>query len=305
MSNTTIVDIIPRADVVKHGTRLGSEIKNIRLSDELSDEAVQAIARLLLAQKVIFFRDQAHLDDAERQRFAVRLGSLIPRSTVRGIGAAWLAMASVGSSRSADQMHMDVSVGEACSNIPVLPNVVGGDIVWSSAAAAYLDLPEPLRMLADDLWAVRYSDHDCTVSGGAAEADRLHLDDVFTGTIHEAAHPVVCTHPETRERMLVLGHFVQYFVGLQKRTSERLFTLLQSYLTAPQNTVRWSWKSGDVAIWDSWATEYYAVKYFGDQDNTLSHLIGDDVALGNAGRLTAHINGSKRQTARGGMMVAY
>ncbi|MCP1909612.1 taurine dioxygenase [Bradyrhizobium elkanii] len=289
MSDTTIADIIPRADIIKHGTRLGSEIKNIRLSDELSDEAVQAIARLLLAHKVIFFRDQAHLEDAERQRFAVRLGSLIPRSTVRGIGAAWLAMASVGSSRSANQIHMDVSLGEACSNISVLPNLVSGGIVWSSAAAAYLDLPEPLRMLADDLWAVRYSDHDCAVSGGAAEADRLHLDDIF-------AHPVVCAHPETCERMLVLGHFVQYFVGLQRPTSERLFNLLQSYLTAPQNTVCWSWKSGDVAIWDSWATEYYAAKYCGDRDNTLSRLIGDDDAsLGNAGRLAAQF---KHQTDR-------
>ncbi|MCP1838699.1 alpha-ketoglutarate-dependent taurine dioxygenase [Bradyrhizobium sp. USDA 4524] len=297
MSNTTIGGIIPRADIIEHGTRLGSEIKNIRLSDELSDEAVQAISRLLLAHKVIFFRDQAHLDDAERQRFAVRLGSLRPRSTVHAIREAPFAMAWVGGSRSADQMHMGVSVGETCSKSSVLPD--GGDIVWSSAAAAYLDLPEPLRMLADDLWAARYSDHDCAVTGCVEETDRLHLDDVFTGTIYEAAHPVVCVHPETGERMLVLGHFAQYFVGLQKPTSERLFNLLQSYLTAPENTVRWSWKSGDVAIWDSRATVYHAVKYSGGQDSTLSRLISDDDApLGNAGRLTAHIKESKRQAAR-------
>ncbi len=304
MSNRTIGDIIPRADIIKHGTRLGSEIKNIRLCDELSDEALQAIAQLLLVRKIIFFRGQAHLDDFERQRFAVRLGSLIPCSIVRGMGPARLAMASVGSSGSTDQMHMNAAAGETYSDISILPSIVGGDIVWSSPATAYLDLPEPLRMLADNLWAVRYSDHDYAASGDAKEGGRLHLDDVFTGTIHEAAHPVVYAHPETRERMLVLGHSLEHFVGLQKRTSERLFKLLHSYLTAPENTVRWSWKSGDVAIWDSWQTKCVTVKYFGDQDIAPSRLIcDDDASPGKAGRLTAHIRGPKRADGPGCMIV--
>lgn len=58
----------------------------------------------------------------------------------------------------------------------------------------------------------------------------------------------------------MLGHSVQNFVGLEKYASQKLFDRLQSYLTARENTVSWSWKSGDVAIWDNRATERYAVK---------------------------------------------
>nr|WP_274617712.1 TauD/TfdA family dioxygenase [Bradyrhizobium oropedii] len=78
-----IVDnVIPRADIIRHADRLGAEIKNITLSDDLSDEVITAINRLLLEHKVIFFRDQGHLDDAQQQRFALRLGSLIPPLTM-------------------------------------------------------------------------------------------------------------------------------------------------------------------------------------------------------------------------------
>ncbi|MGM4954314.1 TauD/TfdA dioxygenase family protein [Bradyrhizobium barranii] len=57
----------------------------------------------------------------------------------------------------ADQWHTDVTFVDAYPKISVLRGVVippyGGDTVWSNTAAAYLDLPVPLRKLADELWA--------------------------------------------------------------------------------------------------------------------------------------------------------
>lgn len=262
MSNKTTMDnIIPRSDIVKTAARLGAEIKNILLSDELSDEGIRAIGQLLIEHKVIFFRDQGHLDDAEQQRFAGRLGSLVPRTITE---TSTPEMAPGRGSGRADQMNMDVSFGDAYPKISVLRGVTippdGQDIIWSNTAAAYLDLPEPLRMLADNLWAVRCSAYDCTVTRHGIETDTKKVDDVFTGTICETACPVVRVHPETGERLLVLGHSVQNFVGLGNYASQKLFERLRSYLTAPENTVCWSWKSGDVVIWDNRATERYAVK---------------------------------------------
>ncbi|MCK1312896.1 TauD/TfdA family dioxygenase [Bradyrhizobium sp. 23] len=262
MSNVTTMDnVIPRSDIVKSAARLGAEIKNIKLSDGLSDEVICAISQLLLEHKVIFFRDQGHLDDAEQQRFALRLGSLIPRTTK---GTSTRDMAPGRGSGHADQTHMDVTFGDPCPKISVLRGVVvppdGDDIIWASTAAAYLDLPEPLRMLANNLWAVHCSAYDCTVTRHAIETDTQQFDGVFTGTICETACPVVRVHPETGERLLVLGHSVQNFVGLGKYVSQKLFDRLQSYLTARENAVSWSWKAGDVVIWDNRATERYAVK---------------------------------------------
>ncbi|MET0137307.1 MAG: TauD/TfdA family dioxygenase [Sphingobium sp.] len=38
-----------------------------------------------------------------------------------------------------------------------------------------------------------------------------------------------------------------------------MFDLFQSYITRLENTVRWRWRVGDVAIWDNRATQHYAI----------------------------------------------
>lgn len=284
MSNKRAMDkIIPRADIVMTAARLGAEIKNVRLSDELSDEVIRAISQLLLEHKVIFFRDQGHLDNAEQQRFAARLGSLIPHTMTE---TSTPDMTPGRGSGRADQTNVDVNFSDMCPKISLLRGVTippdGDDIIWSNAAAAYLDLPEPVRMLADNLWAVHCSAYDCTVTRHAIETDTKQVDYVFTGTICESASPVVRVHPETGERLLVLGHSVQNFVGLGEYASQKLFERLRSYLTAPGNTVCWSWKSGDVVIWDNRATERYAessVRYrlerrIGIDDNMPRGVVG-------------------------------
>jgi len=72
-------------------------------------------------------------------------------------------------------------------------------------------------------------------------------------------------HPETGEPTLLLGHFAQQFRGFSRSDFERLFGLLQSHVTRLENTVRWRWATGDVAIWDNRATQHYAVDDYGDQ----------------------------------------
>lgn len=301
MSNVTTMDnVIPRSDIVKSAARLGAEIKNIRLSGGLSDEVICAISQLLLEHKIIFVRDQGHLDDAEQQRFAVRLGSLIPR-TIKGTLAPDMAPGR-GSGR-ADRMHMGLSFGESCPKISVLRGVVippdGDDIIWSNTAAAYHDLPEPLRMLADNLWAVHCSAFDCTVTRHAIEMDTQQFDNVFTGTICETACPVVRLHPETGERLLVLGHSVQNFVGLEKYASQKLFDRLQSYLTARENTVSWSWKLGDVVIWDNLAAERRSLKESSDRDRVVSRIaIDGDVPLSIGSPCSVARTRSKPQAAK-------
>ncbi len=81
----SIDNVIPSTDVVKCTPRIGAEIRNIKLSADLPDQTIATINGLLLEHKVIFFRDQDHLDDAEQERFALRFGSLrhIPREQGR------------------------------------------------------------------------------------------------------------------------------------------------------------------------------------------------------------------------------
>lgn len=302
MAETSLIDKAnPRLDILKRAPRIGAEIRNIRLSGDLSDETIDAINRVLLEHKVIFFRNQGHLDDTEQERFAFRLGTLVPHPTI-GLAEGTASMIELDSARAgsrADFWHTDVTFVDAYPKIAVLRGVViprfGGDTIWSNTAAAYLDLAPPLQRLADELWAVHSNVYDYTVMGRASEADKKHFEEVYTRTIYETEHPVVRVHPETGERTLVLGDLVRHFIGIPKYDGQRLFDLFQSHITAPENTTRWSWMEGDVAIWDNRATQHYAVNDYNDQHRIVHRAtIDGDVPVSVQGRSSVtRVKGSK------------
>ena len=92
-------------------------------------------------------------------------------------------------------------------------------------------------------------------------------------------------HPETGERSLVLGHFVKRFVGLNSAESSALFQLLQNRVTRLENTVRWTWQQGDVAIWDNRATQHYAVADFDNHPREVRRVtVAGDVPIGTDGQ---------------------
>ena len=202
-------------DVRRVAGRIGAEISGVRLSGSLDARTVGDIRYALLHHKVIFFRGQQHLDDAEQERFARLFGELVahPTEKVRDGSHAILELDTGTGSGRADQWHTDVTFVDAYPKISVLRGVVippfGGDTVWSNTAAAYVDLPVPLQRLADELWAVHSNAYDYAVKSRATAADRKHFDEVFTGTIYETEHPVVRVHPEllerTRELISLLG----------------------------------------------------------------------------------------------------
>ena len=61
-------------------------------------------------------------------------------------------------------------------------------------------------------------------------------------------------------------------VGLSSRDSAAVFELLQREVTRLENTVRWSWSPGDVAIWDNRATQHYGVADYGTHKRLLHRI---------------------------------
>jgi len=142
----------------------------------------------------------------------------------------------------------------------------GGDTVWANTAAAYADLPADLRTLADRLLGLHTNDYDYgSIRPNASAQDRRQHAEIFTSTVYETEHPVVRVHSETGEHSLILGGFLQKLVGYSQSASAHLIAILQAEVTRLENTVRWRWSAGDVAIWDNRATQHYAIDDYGDQ----------------------------------------
>ncbi|MDA9476886.1 hypothetical protein XI03_20830 [Bradyrhizobium sp. CCBAU 65884] len=273
MRNTKIVDaFIPRTNVVRRAPRLGAEIVNVKLSSEMSQDVLCAIRQVLHERQVIFFRDQTHLDEAEQDRLVAMLGNVGSQpSLAPSVPLATVAYASCDH-RSANIIHHVDSGLCLLRSGTIAPG--SHETAWSNMRAAYLDLPLPLRKLADELWAIHRDEPADGLQSGDAEANTKFPNEQLAQRGFEVDHPVVRIHPLTGERFLAIGNVVDRFVGLQKDTGQKLFHLLHSYITAPQNSLRWSWRAGDVAIWDSRAAHYYTIQDMqrGTRDNLARDL---------------------------------
>lgn len=263
--------------------QLGAEVVGIRLFPDLPEDTIEAVRQALHRHRVLFFRSQHHLDDAAQEGFARRFGELVAHPTNPALaGTSILELdASKGGGR-ADQWHTDVTFVDAYPKASILRAVVvpnyGGDTIWADTVAAYRALSPELKALAEKLWALHSNAYDyAAVRPNATALDRAHYEKHFRSTVFETEHPVVRVHPETGERSLVLGYFIQRLIGQTIGNSRTLFDLLQSHVTRPENTVRWRWQAGDVAFWDNQATQHYAVNDYGEQPRVMRRvtLAGD------------------------------
>ncbi len=214
------------------------------------------------------------------------LGELVPHPTVPSPkGTAAVLDIDGAHGNRATAWHTDVTFVDAYPQASILRALVvpqrGGDTVWANTAAAYESLPAKLREIANNLWAVHSNAYDYSVPVKATNQSLRKYFELFTSTVYETEHPVVRVHPATGERTLLLGAFVRKFVGLPPSDSAQLFSLLQGYVTRLENTVRWRWTAGDVAIWDNRATQHVAVNDWGEQPRILRRVtLAGDVPIG-------------------------
>lgn len=258
--------------------RIGAEVQGLSLSADLDGTVFAQLQEALLRHKVLFFRGQHHLDDESHQAFGARFGRTVAHPTVPARSGTKLFEldASKGGGR-ADSWHTDVTFVDAFPKVSILRAITvpsyGGDTVWANTAQAYAQLPPALKQLADTLWAVHSNDYDYGADRAQVDATRLrHHREVFVSEVYESEHPLVHVHPETGERALLLGHFIKRILGVSSAESARLFELLQSRATRLENTVRWRWQQGDVAIWDNRATQHIAINDYGDQPRVVRRV---------------------------------
>jgi alpha-ketoglutarate-dependent sulfate ester dioxygenase len=69
-------------DIRPIGGALGAEVRGVKLSGDLQPATIKALHQAVLKYKVIFLRDQHHLDDPTQEAFGHLFGDLVGHPTV-------------------------------------------------------------------------------------------------------------------------------------------------------------------------------------------------------------------------------
>jgi taurine dioxygenase len=272
-------------DITRIGGRIGASVTGVDLTLPIGEADAKVIHDALIDHKVLVFRGQ-HLDDEQHQRFASLFGELtLAHPTVPSVdGQANVLEVAGGEGARANAWHTDVTFVVAPPKATTLRSLVvpeyGGDTLFADTAAAYADLPEHRRLLADRAWAEHSNAYDYAEHPQfrSAEVDEYHK--VFVSTRYRTAHPVVRVNPDTGVPNLFIGNFVTGLLGLSRTESRDILRLLQHYVTRPENTLRHRWQVGDIVVWDNRSTQHYAADDYGDLARKLHRVtVAGDVPV--------------------------
>ena len=261
---------------------IGAEISGIDLNLPLGDEEAEIIRAAWLRHKVIFFRNQ-DVDYSSHLRLGRLFGELeghpvIPHVEgypevllIKGVEGVQLTSETFTPFKAYNKWHTDVTFRERPSIASVLRArllpALGGDTIWSDAAAAYEGLPQAVK----ERIATLDAEHDIVASfgGRVSEEKRAQLARDFPAV----SHPMVRTHPETRERILYVNHtFTTKILGVPEEESKELLRLLYDRIKVPEYQVRFRWTPNAIGIWDNRSTQHYAVGDYWPAERVLERV---------------------------------
>jgi len=256
----------PHITIFPSGKALGAEIQGVDLRTIEADDFA-CIYRAWLDHSVLLFRGQT-LSDDDLVTFSERFGDLdwapVQESgrrfveghpeiyVVSNVVEKGVPIGSLGAGEAT--WHTDMSYLQDPPKASILYALEvppsGGNTYFNSMYRAYEFLPDSIKKRIEG----KTLKHDATYnSGGYVRQGAAAVDDPVTspGTYH----PLVCTHPETKRRVLYLGRRRNaYIEGLSHSESESLLDEL--WLNANRLEFEWhnEWRVGDLVLWDNRCT---------------------------------------------------
>jgi taurine dioxygenase len=253
---------------------IGAQLHDVSLADAARDAGLfEAIREQLLKHKVLFLRDQ-DISRADHVAFARRFGDLEDHP-VAGSDPDHPGLVRIYKDLSSppehyeNAYHCDATWREkppfGCVLRCVETPETGGDTIWVNMARAHEELPEHIKSQIAPLQA-RHSIE--ATFGAAMPVEKRHA---LKAQFPDAEHPVVRTHPDTKEKVLFVNSFTTHFTNFHTPANIRygqdyapgasqLLTYLIGRAAIPEYQVRWRWTKNSVAIWDNRCTQHYAVQ---------------------------------------------
>ena len=256
---------------------VGAAISAVDLSKELDEPSHETLVDAWNRHSVLVFRDQ-HLTPEHLLRFSRRFGELevhVLDQYLHPDHPEILVVSNivengrhVGIYDAGRYWHSDLSYlaepsrgsGLYALEIPEANGQSLGDTLWTSTAAAYDALDEPMRRRLDGLEAVFSLGNRFNKLVEDGDQDAALTDDQKAQT-HEVVHPVVRTHPLTGRKCIFVneGHTAR-IVGLAEDESRSLLEELWAHCIRPEFVYRHRWRPGDVVMWDNVPTQHIAIR---------------------------------------------
>jgi len=249
---------------------LGADIEEVDLTTA-SDEEIAEIQSALDHYHVIAIRNQI-LDPASLHEVARRFGPFtgnpihtplegfedIVRFTRRAEDRGPV----VG-----EDLHMDMPWME---NPPATTMLfgeeippVGGDTLFASLSAAYEGLTDTMRELINGLTGVHSGKGVFALNARnqafSVKTSGQEVDEIETG------HPLVCCHPVTGRRHLMLSAALRRFDGMTEAESQPIITFLKAHAQRVEYTCRLRWAPGTLAMWSNQCLMHAAINDYPGQ----------------------------------------
>jgi taurine dioxygenase len=241
----SVVPLSPGIGAIVHGIDMARP----------TDSQVEQVWLLLMARKVVFFRDQGHISRDQHIAFGKRFAET---------GMAFGRQQALAANKPAEdhpeilRLYSDEAHPFAAANWhsdvtwsdrPPLGSIllsrksppVGGDTMFVDSYAQWNSLSPELKQF---------------LAGRAARHGRAGNDEV--------EHPICRTHPVTGKSALYINPtFTNSICGMTAEDSARLLAQLYAKMySTPEFACRFQWQDGSVAMWDNRSCQHYAVADF-------------------------------------------
>ncbi|MCY4656394.1 MAG: TauD/TfdA family dioxygenase [Gammaproteobacteria bacterium] len=239
---------------------IGAVVRDIDLSQNLTNEQLQDVFDAWYDWKVLVFRDQ-HLDRDQHKAFARHFGSLHAHPMQHGMRGdpEILKVKTTGDSpyTAGDGWHTDVT----CDEIPPLgsmlyitetPQSGGGDTLFADMYLAYELLSSPIKDFLGELHAVHDGKIPYVGSYKSKEPE---------GGYPRNTHPVVVKHPATGKKVLYVNSgFTSHIRGMKRQESAAILEMLFEHIhSTPRLWCNVQWEPNTLTFWDNRCTQHHAV----------------------------------------------
>ena len=275
-------------EIIPLNAPLGAEVRNLDLRTLTSVDDGAALRQAWLDHKVLLFREQS-LTYQEQIAFSQVFGELEEP-------VMHLLKYSQGSGQKSSVPPEITIVSNIKENGEAIGQLGHGEAFWHSDSnfieeppsgamlhgieippeggnTCFMDMKIVLETLPEDLRHEingRFCKHDPSLSStGEKRKDFDEVTDVSKSLGPE--HPLVRTHPETKQKSLFLGRRPNaYIVGLSIGESEDLLDRLWAHMKQQTCVYEHVWQTGDILLWDNRAVMHRRDS-FDDQQRRLMH----------------------------------